>query len=47
VAKAGVSVARLEIDRDGKIVVVVGEPAVTENNAINLGTRYYLRAALD
>jgi hypothetical protein len=27
VAAAGVAVAKVEVDRDGKIVVVVGEPS--------------------
>ena len=29
---AGVQIARVEIDRDGKIVVVVGEPARDDKN---------------
>ena len=36
VTKAGVSVARVLIDKDGGIVVVAGSPAtVTENNTAN------------
>jgi hypothetical protein len=31
--KAGLSIARAEIDRDGKIVVVVGEGRGTNDNA--------------
>jgi hypothetical protein len=35
VTKAGVSVARVMIDKDGNIVVIAGDPAVTESNAKN------------
>ena len=33
--KAGLSIARVEIDRDGKIVVVVGEGMTTQGSAGN------------
>jgi hypothetical protein len=35
VTKAGVPVARVMIDKGGNIVVIAGEPAVTENNTAN------------
>ena len=34
--KAGLSIARVEIDRDGKIVVVVGEGKKSEDTATDL-----------
>jgi hypothetical protein len=34
--KAGLSIARVEIDRDGKIVVVVGDGKKAENTATEL-----------
>ena len=33
--KAGLSIARVEIDRDGKIVVVVGEGKTVQENTAN------------
>jgi hypothetical protein len=33
VAAAGVGVARVEIDRNGKIVVIIGKPAETAEDA--------------
>jgi hypothetical protein len=33
VAAAGVTVAKVEVDKDGKIVVVVGEAGKTQPNA--------------
>lgn len=33
VRAAGVAVARVEIDRDGKIVVVAGDPATVQDRA--------------
>ena len=33
--KAGLSIARVEIDREGKIVVVVGEGMTIQGNAVN------------
>jgi hypothetical protein len=33
--KAGLSIARVEIDRDGKIVVVVGEAKTKEEEGTN------------
>jgi hypothetical protein len=35
--KAGLSIARVEIDRDGKIVVVTGEAKSTDENGIANG----------
>jgi hypothetical protein len=35
VAKAGVEIARVEIDPNGKILVIAGKPTVTEDNATN------------
>jgi hypothetical protein len=33
--KAGLSIARVEIDRDGKIVVVVGEGKMAQESTVN------------
>lgn len=33
VAKAGCSVSRVEVDKQGKIVVIVGEPTPANDNA--------------
>lgn len=33
VRAAGLPVARVEVDRDGKIAVIVGEPEANENQA--------------
>jgi hypothetical protein len=35
--KAGLSIARVEIDRDGKIVVVTGEAKSTDENRMTNG----------
>jgi hypothetical protein len=35
IQKARLPIARAEIDRDGKIVVVVGEGSATQENTVN------------
>jgi hypothetical protein len=35
VTKAGLSVARVEIDPNGRILVIAGSPAVAETNTAN------------